>query len=431
MTLSLEKIFAQNMSPYLKQIGCLAVACSGGVDSLALTFVAQAWALERGKKFVAIHVDHGLRHESEQDALKLEKMLLKHAMRLVIKKWIPAHKPQAKVQEQARAARYALLEEACIEEEAEILCCAHHLEDQLETFLMRLLKGSHIQGLCAIPEQRLLGKIIVLRPFLGCSKERLQNFLTYKGIQAIEDPTNAESQYERNRLRQHVLPYIQQVYGLKGFATSLENIAQGVTGLKHFVKAFWEKQIIFHPFGIIEIPKESFLDLPQWVGLEIIRLCLCSFYPQHNFTLDKRVRNIYQRMTTLQCTHFNSGKCYWYGRTHCFLIGKDVAYCTQTVELPSYQKILWDRRFEVEKKTQEPIYSKMIVRALGKDGWAYVRKQEGVKSLMDFPSRLLYAIPSLWKGHQLLSIPFVKDMGAFPSNKYVTIHNVASRDLIL
>ena len=129
----------------------VAVAVSGGPDSLALALLAARWAASRGGRAVALTVDHHLRPESTGEALQVGRWLADRGIAHAVLDWSPPPVLAGDIQAAARDARYAMLEAWCREAGALHLLVAHHAEDQAETLLLRLGRGSGLAGLAAMP----------------------------------------------------------------------------------------------------------------------------------------------------------------------------------------------------------------------------------------------------------------------------------------
>jgi len=178
----------------------LAVAVSGGPDSLALSLLADRWARARGGSVRAFHVDHGLRPESAQEAARVAGWLAVRGIPCRILLWRGPY-PSSRLQEAARAARWALLEAACAEAGILHLLAAHHGQDQRETVAMRAARRSGPDGLAGMAAIRETVRVRILRPLLDVPKARLRATLVAMGQPWIEDPTNRDPRFERARLR--------------------------------------------------------------------------------------------------------------------------------------------------------------------------------------------------------------------------------------
>ena len=162
--------FARLMAPFEPFEGApvVAVAVSGGRDSLALALLAQEWAAARGGRIVGLIVDHALRPESAAEAAATASLLGRHGCEAEILRWSEA-KPRAGLQEAARAARYRLLREACRRRGILHLLVAHHADDQAETVAMRAARQSGPDGLAGMSAAVELPEVRLLRPLLGVS----------------------------------------------------------------------------------------------------------------------------------------------------------------------------------------------------------------------------------------------------------------------
>ncbi len=178
----------------------LAVAVSGGPDSLALLLLADRWARARGGTVRALHVDHGLRSASAAEAARLAGWLAARGIPCRILAWT-GPRPESRIQERARAARLALLEGACAEAGILHLLLAHQADDQRETAAMRRARRSGPEGLAAMSAIRETGRVRLLRPLLDVPKARLRATLEAMGQPWIEDPSNRDPRFERARLR--------------------------------------------------------------------------------------------------------------------------------------------------------------------------------------------------------------------------------------
>jgi tRNA(Ile)-lysidine synthase len=188
-------------SPWEAARGVL-LGVSGGPDSVALMLLAAEWARSRAAPpplFVAT-VDHGLRKESHGEAEMVAGWAAALALPHAILVW-EGVKPRSRIQERAREARYALLAEHAARIGADHIMTAHHAEDQAETILFRLLRGSGILGLSGMGSSSKRNGVILGRPLLTCAKAELVA-LCEKGAQPfIRDPSNHDPAYARTRIR--------------------------------------------------------------------------------------------------------------------------------------------------------------------------------------------------------------------------------------
>lgn len=178
----------------------LAVAVSGGRDSLALTHLAADWASDRGGDVLAVTVDHGLRESSAAEAVQVGEWMAARNIAHTVLEWNASPTGRG-LEAAAREARYALLEEFCRARGVLHLLLGHHQSDQQETHMMRQARRSGPAGLAGMSEVRELAHLRVLRPLLTVPRTRLTATLRSRGLEWIEDPSNLDLRFERARLR--------------------------------------------------------------------------------------------------------------------------------------------------------------------------------------------------------------------------------------
>ena len=199
----------------LENLPAVVLAVSGGPDSTALLILAARWraARKRGPKLLAVTVDHGLRPEAAKEARAVARLARQYAIPHRTLRWT-GQKPHAGLQEAARLARYRLLVAYTQKVGAAVILTAHTRDDQAETVLMRLLRGSGLTGLAGMgrdvepvrqkAEERVrrgASPVRLIRPFLDVPKARLVATLDHAGITYASDPSNADPRFTRVRLR--------------------------------------------------------------------------------------------------------------------------------------------------------------------------------------------------------------------------------------
>jgi tRNA(Ile)-lysidine synthase len=180
----------------------IVLAVSGGPDSIALMWLAARWrrTLARGPRLVAVTVDHGLRAEAAREAREVKRLARTLELPHRTLRWTGA-KPKTGLPAAARSARYRLLAEAARASGATHILTAHTRDDQAETLLMRMLRGSGIAGLAAMARQSERDGVLLARPFLQISKAQLVATLKKAKIDFADDPTNRDPNFTRPRIR--------------------------------------------------------------------------------------------------------------------------------------------------------------------------------------------------------------------------------------
>src|SRR5580692_10912420 len=180
----------------------LVLAVSGGPDSIALLWLAARWrgALSRGPRLLAVTVDHGLRAEAAREAREGKRLARHLGVSHRTVRWT-GEQPKSGVPAAARAARYRLLATVARQSGASHILTAHTRDDQAETFLMRLFRGSGIGGLAAMARESEREGVLIARPFLNISKSQLIATLEKANIGYADDPTNRDASFTRPRIR--------------------------------------------------------------------------------------------------------------------------------------------------------------------------------------------------------------------------------------
>jgi len=198
------------------------VALSGGVDSAALLHAVQQWHDRHGGPIIkAIHVNHDIQSASGDWAQHAAALCDALGVELTtVKVSVDAQSPQGP-EAAARAARYGAFERILQENDALLL--AHHRDDQAETLLLRLLRGAGPVGLSGMPPSRPLGTGTLLRPWLGLDRAAIVQWAEAQAISFVQDPSNQDNRFDRNFLRNQVLPLISQRWS--GYRETLSRAA--------------------------------------------------------------------------------------------------------------------------------------------------------------------------------------------------------------
>jgi tRNA(Ile)-lysidine synthase len=193
---------AKRLFAGFKAAPAIVLAVSGGPDSVALMWLMARWrrALADGPRLVAVTVDHRLRAEAAREAREVKRLARALELPHRTMRWA-GDKPKTGVPAAARAVRYRLLAQAARSVGATHILTAHTRDDQAETLLMRLLRGSGIAGLSAMARESARDGVVLARPLLTISKSRLIATLNKAKIAFTDDPTNRDTAFTRPRLR--------------------------------------------------------------------------------------------------------------------------------------------------------------------------------------------------------------------------------------
>ena len=184
------------------------IALSGGVDSVVLFNELTKLKKEIGFHLTAIHVNHNVQKDSHEWKDFCAKMCKENQIKFVSRTLRKKNKNISNLEKKLREERYKIFQN--ILDKNSILFMGHHLDDVIETFFLRALRGSGIDGLSSIPEQRSLGDGKLIRPFLNISKSDLLLRAKKEKLKFIDDPSNKDNSFDRNYLRNIVLPRIEK-----------------------------------------------------------------------------------------------------------------------------------------------------------------------------------------------------------------------------
>ena len=241
----------------------LLVGLSGGADSVALLLLLK----ERGGRIEAAHVNHGLRGEaSDGDEAFVRALCAELGVPLKVYRAAPPEHPG---EDWARQARYGFLRQAMRETGAEALALAHHRDDQAETLLMHLARGSGLTGLAGMAPDAMLDGIRVVRPLLNVSGRELRDMLAERGQPWREDATNRDPRYLRNALRLEVMPRLEQ-YAPGAAARMAETallLREDEEALRELTEAFLRAHGFEHHLALSELTAQ-----PPGLRRRILRL---------------------------------------------------------------------------------------------------------------------------------------------------------------
>ena len=200
------------------------VAVSGGPDSLALTALSKTYANENKNKVFYVLIDHGIRLNSSKEAKAVKFILKKKKINLTILKNVK--KIDKNIQSNARRVRYKLLLDYCKKHKINFILTGHHRDDQIETFLIRLSRGSGIQGLSSMKKiSNLNNKIKLVRPLLDEKKNNLSTLAKQYFGKIFKDPSNTNKKYLRTKIRDLIKKFEKSGIKHESIINSINNLA--------------------------------------------------------------------------------------------------------------------------------------------------------------------------------------------------------------
>jgi tRNA(Ile)-lysidine synthase len=322
----------------------VAVAVSGGPDSLALIMLADRWARQRSGHATALIVDHGLRSESAEEARIVACWLAARAIPHEILRWT-GDKPTSGIQAAAREARYRLLAAWCGRHGVLHLLTAHHREDQAETHLIRRRAGSGSDGLAGISAVRELPGCRLVRPLLTMPKGRLAALLADEGQPFLRDPSNLNPAFERARLR--AAPAVLTGAALDAIVAETRACGRQRIDREAALDRLIGAAVAVHPSGFVALDGAA-LAMAEAECTErlLARVALCVGGARRQLRRD-RVARLRAALAAQPDRARTLGGCRfvpWRGR---ILVLRELVAASPPVRLDPGIELLWDRRFAV------------------------------------------------------------------------------------
>ncbi|MEO0372299.1 MAG: tRNA lysidine(34) synthetase TilS [Pseudomonadota bacterium] len=365
----------------------IAVALSGGSDSLALLSLLRAWRDEGGPDVSAVTVDHGLRPEAAGEAADMARLCATWDVPHTTLHW-HRESETGNLSDQARRARYALMTHWAQTQSIPVIALGHTQDDQAETFLMRLARGAGVDGLSAMRESWEQDGVRFVRPLLPCTRDALRGHLMAEGLTWVEDPTNSDATYERARMRA-ALPKLgvstQTLADVAGHLAQARDALHGVT-----IEA--ARKIALAEQGDIVIDYNGFAklspDLARRLLLSAMHWINGAEYPPRGAALTALYDSVL-------------------AKTNATLQGCDVSHSRGSIRLTREAGALrgatalpgevWDGRWRM----RGPNMLNARIAALGEDALRHCP----YRAESPLPARSLIATPAVWQGRKLIAAP--------------------------
>lgn len=402
----------------------LAVAVSGGPDSMALALLAERWASERGGAAVGLIVDHLLRPDSTEEARRVACWLAARGMPKAILRWEGA-KPGRGIQAAARAARYDLLAGWCRANGVLHLLVAHHREDQAETWLIRRRAGSGEDGLAAMAAVRELRGCRLVRPLLAVPRARLAAFLAAEGQPFVRDPSNLNPQFERARLRLHggVVPRPAAGRNPDSMCSAGMSVApgsgaaarNGLTTLEQILdetrrcaaRRIAREQaldqliggaVTLHPAGFAAIDGDRLAAADDEAAERLLGRVAATLGGLRYAPRRARLARLRAGLRGPRAQARTLGGCRFVPWRAHILALRELAAAAPPVRLEPGAQVVWDR-FVVDVPTSA---AAMTLGYLGRSGVAGPARQTVAR---DLPPLVRPVLPAFWDAHGLVAVP--------------------------
>ena len=410
----LENEFFDSLAK-IKMPNKIAVAVSGGPDSLALTILLNKYAIKYNTQMHALSIDHGLRKASTTELKWLTSQLKKRKIKHKIIKWKNS-KPLSNIQSHARNKRYELLIKACDEINTNVLFTGHHFDDQVENILLRLIRGSGIKGLGSLQEILKFNnsKITIVRPLLNYPKKSLISYLAGENQKYILDPTNFDNNFDRSRIRKITKHLINEGLDGKRLAKTIKNLKDANVSVNYLMNTSIKKFLHMNEYGLFSITLSKFKPLPDEIKFRSLSKILKLVGKSNNIPRSKNILNLLSHLKKNEPVKFTIASCLVQIENNKMTVFPEVSRKPHQMNIKS-NEFIWNDQFHV---LMQKNYAKgLIIRYLGNEGIEYLPPK--YKKKLNQHEYAPYYL-SRWKKSKLLAVPDIgyKDKKVKSIRKY-------------
>ena len=313
-------LFKKKLNSFKKNSFLIAV--SGGPDSLALTALAKSYSYENKCKIYYVLVDHNLRKNSSKEAKSVKKLLKRHKIILnILKNKKPIEK---NIQSEARVVRYNLLKSFCKKKKIKTILTAHNLEDQVETFFIRLSRGSGLHGLSSMrPINKIEDNINLIRPLLDFKKIKLIKISKLIFGRYYKDPTNRNTKYLRTRIRNLQEPLETSGINYDQVIKSIRNLSSSRDTLDQYFNKIY-KNTVKKRNNIIVINLKNFNKINQEMKMRVFKKAIKDFTKAYYSIRSKKIFNLIDKIKAKKNAKLTLGGCIISREKNCIILNKEI-----------------------------------------------------------------------------------------------------------
>ena len=298
--------FKSYLEKFIKKKNFL-VAVSGGPDSLALSALSQIYSNEKKNTLFFVLIDHGIRFNSSKEATAVKSLLKKKKINLIILK--NKKKINKNIQSKARDVRYKLLLNFCNKNKIKFILTGHHRDDQIETFLIRLSRGSGVQGLSSMKKaSNLSNKIKLIRPLLDEKKKDLEILAKQYFGKIFKDPSNINQKYLRTKVRGLIKQFEKSGIKHERIIDSINNLGITRDTLNAYVSKV-ERSCVTKKNKKLVVNLKNFSGESDEIKLKVFSNCIKnvskSYYPPRA----KKIVNLLKKLKSDEVSKATLGGC--------------------------------------------------------------------------------------------------------------------------
>jgi len=394
---ALNKIFLDAMIGIPK--GDIGVGVSGGGDSLALLLLSAEWAQNTNRSLKAVTIDHGLRPGSSLECDHVKRISDELCIQHTTLKWLT--KPIGNLQNAARNARHELLLEWTNKQKLSVVLLGHTLDDNAETIIIKLIRGSGVDGLAGIEKNKNINGLNIFRPLINISRDDLRRYLQVKKVTWIDEPSNFDERFERIKVR-NFLPSLSDI-GLtsKKLVKLASHMSRAKEALNWHVSNFARQHVQQTIWGDLSINFDEFIKIPREYQFRLLssglRWISGKVHKPRFQSLERLLNAITSRklgksMTLMGCIIKYDGN--WIKLTREF----------SAISKPSIvlePNFVWEKKWQIEIDLEQ--LNVATVGPVGKNGLEQIRRY----NKQNLPEKALICSVAMFDNENLLCVPIV------------------------
>ena len=394
----IEKIISNLANLKLNSCG---IAVSGGSDSMALLHILTDWESAAKPNIYVASIDHGLRPESKSEIEFVKKICEKKKVEHVsLAPVTQLSKAKGNLQDNARSARYELLEKWAISKNLQCILIGHTLDDQEENLLMRFLRGSGVDGLVSMEELVVRNEILWIRPLLKSRKEDLRNYLRNNNYSWIDDPSNFDDKYQRVKVRTLLQQLKSNNIIASNFAKTADHMRRASKLSKETAISSSKSLLSYNGVGQITFEGEKFSKLFEDTQYRILAGIISWFSGVFYKPRFSQLENIHRKIISdRNLAGATLGGTVFKKKSGIVTVMRELASVKED-HLIKNEKFIWDNRWLVTFKSR--VQSKLYIKPYG------LISYDNYKIFIDgdFDERALSTIPVILENKIVKFVPF-------------------------
>jgi tRNA(Ile)-lysidine synthase len=416
-TVSPEAFCAAMAQFNIRPGAAIAIAVSGGADSLALAILLSHWAGHHDIHLHALTVDHQLRDDAAAEAKQVGEWLSARSILHTVLRWdegIHIRDVGASPQQAARDARYRLMSEWCEANSCAHLFVAHHADDQVETFLMRLARGSGVEGLAAMSPMVRHGSVCIARPLLDFTKLQLIGVCRAHDQTWIEDPSNESDKSTRVRFRQ-----AQEMLEREGFTrhrllATARHMRRAKAALDHAVTQLLEQACTVDDYGVARMTVQALVRAPEEIALRCLSRVLSAVSGSAYGPRFANLEGLNHRIVSEPWRDATLHGCIIARDGANLIVCRESAQISCDMDIAVESKLIWDGRYRVSfgSRDDSRLGTNFKLSPLTRIAWQTLRRCGASSPLEKLHPRIRASLPAIFDSAGLAAVPhagYVRD----------------------